>query len=146
MAKRSSFLAGVICTQSAGIFSVWLNGMAGTERRRTLLDDLVHEHIEQHDDAPDKSLEAMRSKGSIDLEETSDFVPEVQSTLSAAAHRVAAGHAPFRSGETESRGLAGGRFRVNDLHEEGGLGRACEVFGDEIGDILEQLNTELAAA
>jgi len=36
-------------------------------------------------------------------------------------------------------------FDLNPFAQEGGLGRASQVFGEELGAVLEELNEVLAA-
>jgi hypothetical protein len=105
-----------------------------TDRVRGLLDDLVREHIQRHGGDVEKSLAAAGSKDLAGAEITSGFLPKLPDLL--ATMSMAAGTPRDLPGEpvreaTEPR-LAGGRFRVGDLHAKGGLGQVMKALDEEL--------------
>jgi eukaryotic-like serine/threonine-protein kinase len=105
------------------------------ERVRGLLDDLVREHIERHGGDLDKSLAAARSKDAAAAEILADLLPddpELMATISIGADtpRRTSGKP---AGEAAARArLAGGRFRVLNLHAKGGLGQVMKAVDEEL--------------
>jgi serine/threonine-protein kinase len=100
--------------------------------RRTLLDALLQEHINQHDNDPHKSLAALSSVGSArkDLQEITD--PDVQASLaqvSAASVDAFATRAPSMGAPTS----VGTRFRILRAHARGGLGEVFVARDEELG-------------
>src|SRR5205823_4898049 len=97
--------------------------------RRSLLDALVEEHIQLHDNDPQKSLAAVSSIGSVRAELSRIADPDLHASLPhVSAARQNQDNDPYRTVPEPSVGAstsAGPRFRILRPHAKGGLG---EVF------------------
>lgn len=106
-----------------------------TERVRGLLDDLVREHIERHGGDVQKSLAAAGAKDPAGSEITTACLPEspqLMATLSIADQTPRGRPGEPGGGAAAQARLAGGRFRVLQLHAKGGLGQVMKALDEEL--------------
>jgi serine/threonine-protein kinase len=113
--------------RSTPLDRILLHHGALTPSRHLLLTGLVEEHIKLHGDAPEKSLAALSSIGSVREDLTRIADRELHASL-AHVSTATAGEDPFQTVAPSSVGestSAGSRFRILRPHARGGLG---EVF------------------
>jgi len=124
-----------------------------TDKRRQLLDILVKDHMQQRDgdtgetleagtskdqDRRDKNgteitLENVRAKGTDGQDQTRDYVPQLEATMSATDGTAKDGSAVPPTKAPKTGKVAGGRFRVLGLHDKGGLGQVLVAEDEELG-------------
>jgi serine/threonine-protein kinase len=122
-----------------------------SSKRRTLLDELVQEHLAQHENDPEQSLASVCAREQLRSDLTVSYVRDLHAVLSgpAGGRTPAAGvdgtprtgkraaDATPDAGEdpeaTEPPRVAGGRYTVLRLHAKGGLGQVLIGTDMEMG-------------
>jgi eukaryotic-like serine/threonine-protein kinase len=102
-------------------------GVLGFDRR-ALLDALVDEHLRQHGNDPQRSLEAVAAHSTVSADLAAAADPNLQATLSQVDPRARA----FTGRATHSRGHNGSRYRRIRPHARGGLGQVFVAEDTEL--------------
>ena len=98
-----------------------------TAARRALLDSLVREHLQIHDDDPARSLASVAALGPLrrELEEITD--PDLHASLAGTREDAD----PLATRATTA-GVTGSRFRILRPHARGGLGQVSVALDGEL--------------
>ncbi|MCY2987587.1 MAG: serine/threonine-protein kinase [Planctomycetota bacterium] len=122
--------------KSQSLGEVFVRQQVLTEHRRRLLNELVQEHIAQHENDLEQSLTAVCTRNQLGPEFQANHVREVWANMDATLSVLNQKSPSAPDASTlppEPSRVAGGRFRVLRLHDKGGLGQVMLATDAELG-------------
>jgi len=119
--------------KSQTLGEIFVRQQALTAHRRKLLDDLVAEHVAQHDHDVRKSVVAVATRDELDPTLSGQYARELFATLAGQGRLAEPAADGGQTSAAEAPRVAGGRFRILEFLAQGGLGRVMTAEDVELG-------------